>query len=210
MRMPRRLLLTVLTAALTLALAAGVATANRAIQIEPVGSYTTTSPEVTITEEGGASVRCAVTLIGSLHRSIAKTRGTLAGFVTEGRTERCRTSFGTTATVTFLTTPSHIQYESFRGTLPSITGFVTIVKEVSLLIALRGLVGERVNECLYRGDISLESTGGAPGEITRLIIIDPLGPALVTALEQRGLPCARSGRLTGTLTSTRRIAIRLL
>lgn len=211
-------ILTTLAAALTLSLAVGIATASRGIEIEPTILHTATSSEFVFTEEGGGSIRCAATLVASLHRSIAKARGTLAGFVTEGRAERCRSSVGTNGLYTFLVErggaaiepPWHIAYESFSGTLPNITNILFIIFRFRFLASVRGLFGERLNECLYQGNIGVDARGRAANEVERIVIQANQTVTLLTVREERGRPCARRGTLTGTFTLRTRIGLRLI
>jgi hypothetical protein len=62
---------------------------------------------------------CQMTMEGSLHsRTIAKTAGSLVGYITSVRLGVCAQG---TATVLTETLPWHMQYGSFSGTLPSIS-----------------------------------------------------------------------------------------
>ena len=67
---------------------------------------------------GLGTVECEVIVNGSFHeRTIAKTAGTLAGFITAANVSRCARGG---STVLRETLPWHVQYDSFIGTLPSI------------------------------------------------------------------------------------------
>jgi hypothetical protein len=62
---------------------------------------------------------CHITLEGSLHtRTIAKTAGSLIGYITSAILGPCPSI---TATVLRETLPWHIRYSGFEGTLPAIT-----------------------------------------------------------------------------------------
>jgi hypothetical protein len=68
-------------------------------------------PEITTT--------CHVTLEGSLHtRTIAKTLGSLIGYITSAILGPCANG---TATILRETLPWHVRYSGFSGTLPAIT-----------------------------------------------------------------------------------------
>jgi len=70
-------------------------------------------------EEGGISIRCPVTLEGSfLERTFPKTIGTLSARITRATVGTCREG---SATILAETEPWDVTYESFTGTLPSIT-----------------------------------------------------------------------------------------
>jgi hypothetical protein len=69
---------------------------------------------------GFGVVECEIKLSGSIHaRTIAKSVGSLIGYVTEGTVLRCARGG---ATIRQESLPWHRRYRSFSGTLPSITG----------------------------------------------------------------------------------------
>jgi hypothetical protein len=73
-------------------------------------------------DEGGVSVSCPVTLDGSFHsRTTSKVSGQLIGYINRAfvATTAC---VGGTARANTETLPWHIQYNSFVGTLPAISG----------------------------------------------------------------------------------------
>jgi len=81
---------------------------------------------------GAVTVRCRVTLEGSLHaRTHAKVGGLLIGYITRGDIARqCTEPFGVASLAWFLTLaeglgvetlPWHLRYQGFAGTLPNIT-----------------------------------------------------------------------------------------
>jgi hypothetical protein len=126
----------------SLALLAGSASANRSIEVEGLergrGVTITSEGQFTFTAEGGATVRCNVTLSGTLGRLIAKTTrlpegqiGTLTG----GSTERCIGPNGEAAEESIvlaeprangLRVPIPLRYNSFLGTLPRINGILIV------------------------------------------------------------------------------------
>jgi hypothetical protein len=75
----------------------------------------------------GVLVRCPVTLEGSLHsRTIAKTAGSLMGYITRAVVAEASCSGGR-ARVRGETLPWHVTYQGFTGTLPNITSIRTTV-----------------------------------------------------------------------------------
>jgi hypothetical protein len=75
--------------------------------------------------EGFATMSCPLTLEGSFHsRTLSKVSGQLIGYVTRARVRGGATECNNTGTATVLTEtlPWHLRYDSFRGTLPGITG----------------------------------------------------------------------------------------
>jgi hypothetical protein len=72
---------------------------------------------------------CEIILEGSLHnRVIAKTLGSLIGYITTARLGPCASG---TATILALTLPWHIRYSGFQGNLPDINSIITHVIEVA-------------------------------------------------------------------------------
>jgi hypothetical protein len=74
---------------------------------------------------GFGTTECALTLEGSLHsRTIAKTAGSLIGYITRAALGTCSRG---SATVLTASLPWHVRYASFSGTLPNITRLNTTV-----------------------------------------------------------------------------------
>jgi len=73
---------------------------------------------------GFGTTECEITLEGSLHeRTITKERELLIGYITNARVAtRCIKG---SATILQESLPWHVRYESFTGTLPNITSFIT-------------------------------------------------------------------------------------
>jgi hypothetical protein len=112
-------MLTALAAALVLAFAVGSASANRL-------SYTTQGfrinwARLTFSESGGGlAISCPVTLEGSFHaRTMTKVSETLVAHITRAAIGICQEG---TATILTASYPWHVTYQSYSGTLPSITG----------------------------------------------------------------------------------------
>jgi hypothetical protein len=72
---------------------------------------------------GFGTVECPLTLEGSLHsRTIAKTAGSLIGYITRATLGTCARGSATILTVSL---PWHVRYGTFSGTLPAITRIFT-------------------------------------------------------------------------------------
>ncbi len=92
----------------------------------------------------GETVRCPVTLEGSLHSStITKVAGALIGYITRASVASASCS-GSHWTVLTGTLPWHIRYRGFAGTLPNITKLETTL--IGFAILVEGTFGV---ECLY-------------------------------------------------------------
>lgn len=155
------------TVALALAIAAGTASALRSLSLSPAGEFTLTARALTFEAEG-LKFQYNVRFTGTLARTIAKTRGAHAGSITRGTVESCRViepaGETCTATATPLTEAWNLDYESFSGTLPNITGVVFAIEQAELLIA-DALFGVNRRECLYRSRIGVLARVGARGEV---------------------------------------------
>jgi hypothetical protein len=156
MRIRSKLLLTALTAALAMAVIVATASARNIELAEAEDQrFRATWTPLEFTSIGGLiRIRCNITLRGSFHyRTHAKTRS-LIGYVTSAAVTRpCtggemfilngteRLPGGTTPATSL---PWHIQYDSFTGTLPRITGMRVALINFSFLLIAGG------NQCLYR------------------------------------------------------------
>ena len=189
----------VLTAALALALATGVANASRGFSTERAENVRATATNLRFITEVG-EVICNVTMNLSLHRTIAKVERTLAGYVREVNIAGCTEGSAEILDERGVQTRSgrvrwHISYESFSGTLPSITSIRLLIRNVQFLIT-------RLVRCLYEGN-ALGSTVGNP--VTQ-----------VRADETWQIPwkqgsfCPPEGALQGTFTVTPNIPYRLI
>ena len=109
---------------------------------------------------GFGTIECEVVVEGSFHeRTIAKSVGTLSGFITSATITRCARGG---ATVLRETLPWHIQYRSFTGTLPNISGISATV--ISPSFRIREPFG--VSCLANRSNVILTFTREASGAIT--------------------------------------------
>jgi len=214
-----KLLVAALTAALLLALGASTASASRSFSVVGGGRAILAiangergSTRLTFAGESGRLVISDVTLHGSLHSLIAKTRGALAGVINAIRTANCRTegAFGVTCHASGL--PNfHIRLESFTGTLPRIST-ITLTIEAAFQILFAPDEEGGHPECLYRGNIS--ATGGRnSGEsvvIETLRVNNPNSATLSRAAREEFFRnCDRRGELIGTFAVTPTVSLRL-
>jgi len=142
--------LTVVALTATIILATAVAGASaRNLSVSNARFRIAWAP-LSLNEPGGLGLRCNTTMEGSFHTAtIAKVARSLIGFVTRLRVaqETCRTSLFTSARVIpwngeevslgatiGQSLPWHITYEAFRGTLPTITGVVLLLRGMRLRI----------------------------------------------------------------------------
>ena len=175
MRNHSKLVLTALTAALVLAAAVSTASARR-LQLSSQ-NITAKWTALTFSSEGGGEgieAICPVTLEGSFHsRTISKVSGQLVGYITRANLTSASCTFrggathvqilnGTEGTTTSL--PWHIQYNSFTGVLPRITGVrLALIGAAFLIRAILGV------SCLYKstqrepafGTVEVNETTGA-------------------------------------------------
>jgi hypothetical protein len=149
---------------------------------------------------GFGTTECPITLEGSFHsRTIVKTAGALAGYITRATLGRCLRGSGTILAATL---PWHTRYQGFTGTLPNIT-------KINATIAGAGWnIKEPVFavECLAAGGILAVAFNREAG-------------GAVTTLEASGespTSCGISGALSGSsnsltvLGSTGRITVTLI
>ena len=198
MRNSSKLLLAALTAALTLAVGVGSASASRGLEVGSPGTITNTGRLTFSDGFGFFRVRCDVTMTLTLHRSIPKVERTLAGYVRDARVANCE---GGTVVVLTETTPWHIKYLSFTGTLPSITS-VRLALESQFLLTIGS------ERCLYIGGV-----GTTVQEGVRIRGIRSDERELVPLHEEAPLNtafCPGSGRMAGTLNSTPVVTLRLI
>jgi hypothetical protein len=168
---------------------------------------------LTFTEPFGGSVRCPVTLEGSLHsRTIVKGIYNLIGYITRAAVGAPATCTGGEATILQETLPWHVRYNGFAGTLPNITRVLTLISGASFRV--------RVNAsgatCLFR----TTDAEHAAGIFTRNTTTGELTSAEVggeiTSTEGCAFGARVRGRLSGTTTSltllgtTARITVTLI
>jgi hypothetical protein len=164
-----KLVLAVLSATILLSITAGSAVALRSISVSSTSIVTQGSE--TFAGSNGINIICALTLTGTLNRSIPKTRGATIGGITRvdpvGTGRRpCRTNVLVAAEiVAVLTLPWTLVYNSILGTLPRITGALVTAQRFRLLIEVAG------QRCLYEGDwpaLGVVEAGGALTTLTGL------------------------------------------
>jgi hypothetical protein len=119
--------------------------------------------------EAGVTVRCPLTLEGSVHSSTSsKTAGALSGYITRAIIGEASCSGGRARVLTE-NLPWHIRYASFAGTLPNITSIrENIIGARWLILASFPIIGSV--SCLYVSETSHPATGtlnlAAGGTIT--------------------------------------------
>lgn len=149
-----------LLALLALALAAGIATASRSIELGPesgelgrVTARAAGSRAASLTFVGREfEVICEVTLTLALNSAIAKTNGARAGSVTAARVSE---GFCVGGKARFIGLPWTITYRSFAGTLPTITAIELVIRNVDVLFEAFFEVGR----CRYEGSATVTTTG---------------------------------------------------
>jgi hypothetical protein len=149
-----RRLLTGAAAALLLALAVGSASATRLSINEPNIRLVWSSLEFrnSMIER---VVRCQVTLEGSFHsKTILKIREALIGHLTRANIAACA---GGDASVLTETLPWHITYESFAGTLPTITRLSILIVGAGFRIRYGTVEGSNI--CLARTRVERHAGG---------------------------------------------------
>jgi hypothetical protein len=158
--------LTALGAASLMGLSVTVASANR-ISTSNKNLRVVYSALVMTDEEGVGRVSCPVTLEGSFHSTtVSKVSNALIGFVSRASVTSSSCNGGG-ATILTATLPWHIMYDSFTGTLPTITGVNTLLTRTAYLVNVFGV------NCLYqengvnrsRGRINV-GAGGVVGTLT--------------------------------------------
>jgi hypothetical protein len=136
----RKLVVLAVAAASLLALVTGQAAARTGLRASPTTSYVDFP---TLELNGGFStVVCDVLMGVTLHESVAKSAGTLAGFATINVRSCSAGAAGLLVAgrrVTGLQGPYHVNYLSFTGTLPNIQSVTLQVLEVSFWITEPGL-----------------------------------------------------------------------
>jgi hypothetical protein len=121
MRIRSKLILAGLAATVFMAYAVGTASATR-LESSSQNFRIQWNPLI-FAAGGGVSVSCPVTLAGSFHsRTISKVSGQLIGFVNVAQVGAPETCMGGQARARTESLPWHVQYNSFSGTLPRITG----------------------------------------------------------------------------------------
>jgi len=141
-------------------------------------------------EEGGVSIACPVTLEGSfLERTHPKTRDLLTARITSSTVGTCREG---NATILAETEPWNVTYQSFAGTLPTITSVrYALINAAFQVEPGLGIV------CLARTSREFPAAGeagrDASGRITSLSADSSLSIPITGSAE-----CPRFGIFTGT------------
>ncbi len=211
MRFSAKLGLTALMAALLLASAVNIASAGRLSTSNQNFRVTWSRLEF----QSAVTIRCQVTLEGSFHaRSIAKVERTLIGGITRADVKEESCTGGTArANSPF---PWHVTYESFEGTLPTITA-VNLLLQRFLFTISATIIGIRVT-CRYgleRDNITGRANLNAERAVTTLVPV--AGRNIASFLEGSGL-CPATGTLAGAsedgrvtvLNSSSRLTITLI
>ena len=169
-----------------LAIAASTAQASRGIRLSSSGPITATGR---LTMNG--STICTVSLTLTAATTLSKTRGITQGTVTAGSITACSSPIGVNSGVVL--TPISIEYDSFTGLLPNISGINIIASNAGFrLDAFGGGV-----RCLYGGrmtGITFNITGGRVTGVTFASNTLPL-------VAGSGL-CPAGGTVAGPLTVT--------
>jgi len=177
-----------------LTLLAGSAAAEESLRLSPSGEFTATSEGAITFQSALISVNCSVTLSGRTDTEVETSVARLLpegiiGEIDEGRAGSCRESFGGAAEARFLITENllaNLRYDSFLGTLPSITGVLLTALAVKLQISTFGL------RCLYEGAVGMLITFPPSGGANSVRLLEPT-VRLVSGSEG----CAREGTLRG-------------
>jgi hypothetical protein len=197
MRAILRIRLLATAVAVVLALCAVAAAASEYYGVRPAGEVTATTLGALTFSGGGVTVRCNVTLRGSLDDGrLDAIVGTPIGAMTGASIAGC-TSGAITAV---LGLPWSIGYQGFTGTLPLVTGFRLSLDRVALLFNVLGF------ECLYSGTLGglLGVTGSGPYSTGLLTIEAGRTLARVAGSEL----CPTSGTVTATFSLTPQQTVR--
>jgi hypothetical protein len=137
MRNRIQMALVALAAVMGMAIATGVASANR-LSLDDQ-DFAFRFPEFTITAGGIGEVTCPATLTGRAHSStFVKASRSLVGFVNSATVDDSRCEGGG-VTVLSESLPWHVTYDSFVGTLPNITRIVQAVVGLSAQAEVGGV-----------------------------------------------------------------------
>jgi hypothetical protein len=158
----RRLPLWAAALAAALVLAAAVSASANKLEVRPqaIRSVWSGAGHQLTFIAGGVNIICDTTMEGSFHsRTFPKAVGLLVGYITAAMTEKPTCSGGTMLWLNGIETttnklPWHIQYRSFEGALPMITGVRFGFSNMSFRLTAR-FGGMNGVQCLY------ESTAAA-------------------------------------------------
>lgn len=196
MRIHRKLALAGFAAAVVLMAVVGTATARRLSINERQFRLMWPAP---LSDSGGGRItaECAVTLGGSFHSAtIAKVSSALIGHIDEVSLPGRCTSGG--MTILRETLPWHVQYVSFSGVLPNITGVTITMIGVSYLIT----------ESFFMNSCLLRSTAANPARFILQLaegVVRSVRADETATIPMTGVLCPESstGRFAGTATMTK-------
>ncbi len=161
MRNRSKLLLVGLTATIVMAYAVSSASANR---IETSSqNFRASWSNLVFNDAARVRVECPVTLEGSFHsRTLSKVSGQLIGFINHATVGTCT---GGTARADTETLPWHIQYNSFEGTLPNITGITLTLTNSKFEITANNIhcIARNEQRAPAFGTVLVEASGGVTG-----------------------------------------------
>jgi hypothetical protein len=220
MRTSVKLILTALAASLLLSAAVSTASARIFSTSNQGIRATWTSLEF----EGGAVIRCQVTLEGSFHsRTIVKVARLLIGAITKAQVKQETCTGGRGSTFNGIeryrgitpsnTLPWHVTYESFIGNLPAITGIRILLSRFRFGIEIPGICTGRVGSATDNVT-ALATRNTGTGEITSITPVNTLNRATIITRDA-GIFCPPTGELLGAgqitlLNSAARITITLI
>jgi hypothetical protein len=201
MRTPARILFGALAAALVLASAVSTASARR---FELSNQSFRLVWAHLIFQGGGAEVECPVTLEGSFHsRTLSKVSGQLVGYITRAIVAHpCEKNEGwalngvevTPSGASPQTLPWHIQYNSFSGTLPTISLIRVALIDASFLVEVFNIT------CLYRSTQTKPQFGNINVVAGQATSMDALPENRVPKAAGQSILCPAEGELSGNAT----------
>jgi hypothetical protein len=216
-----KLILAALSAALILSMGVSVASALRSLSVEGETTISANGIFTWIGREGGLTLRCPMTITGTVSRAIPKVNGILSGRLTRLATNRpeanCSMSLGTLQGIIILapepreeagSTKCRFFQESFTGTLPRITSIWTIAKGCLIGFETRVEILGTIR-CLYKEDGGGIETKKDLNAEERLTTVE-LGRNRSLLLEGQNGFCPREGELLGRFTTSNGPTIRLI
>jgi hypothetical protein len=182
----RTRLLAVATLAIAAASVGGGSAAAAEFQFSPGGTITGTSLGPVTFSGSGITIRCELTLTGTVTtRRVPKVAGTSYGSVTGVTVGACT---GGTAAASGL--PWAVTYDAILGALPDrVSGLALTLRNTSFTLTFSGI------SCTYGGNVSslLAVTGSNPYTTTLYAL-----PATSVPLTRGSFFCPSSGSMSGT------------
>jgi len=188
-----RIVLAAIVAAGVLGVVAGTASGYVATSISPGGSIRAVSLTSLNFETEAITVRCPVTLEGTMESAELPIEGSEIGAVTRAGIGSCTN--GTLRSVLGLNW--YLIDNSFLGTLPSVTGYLLTIEEAALNYSVT-VLGIPV-ECLYVGNVEMLLAVNARQESE---LIRSLANSIPLERARSSELCPASGRLVGSLSLT--------